>query len=83
VSLYLFILFAVALFCLAVGIFVGARLGRDAYNGVMIVEETQDGLRYRLELAGDPELLAFQDSVIFKVVGPDYEELLSRQKLGV
>lgn len=68
---------------LGFGVFIGARLNRGVYHGVMHVMETPEGLQYRLELAGDPELLAFQDSVTFKVLPPDYEQLLSRGKLGV
>lgn len=66
-----------------VGIFVGSRLRYRSYNGVIIVNERPEGMTYRIELAGDPELLAFQDVVVFKVVPPDYENLLSRDKLGV
>jgi hypothetical protein len=65
------------------GFYIGGRIQRSIFHGLMIVEETPNGMTYRLEVAGDLELLAFEDHVNFKVVGPDYAELMSRQKLGV
>lgn len=76
IGLLIFTIFIVLVVALLVGIYVGARLGRDAYNGVMIIEETPNGAIFRLELAGDPENLVFQESVRFKVIPPNYEALL-------
>lgn len=81
--LLFFVIFTCLLFGLIIGIYIGARLKTGSYNGYMVAEETPEGLKYRLELAGDPELLIFQDVVIFKVIPPDYQDLLSREKLGV
>jgi hypothetical protein len=75
--------FLIAGLCVAAGIYVGSRLNREVYHGVMVVEETPEGVKFRLELAGDPELLIFQDSVTFKVLPPNYEDLISRGKPGV
>lgn len=65
------------------GLFIGARLKKNAYHGAIIIEESENGLVYRIELAGDPEMLVFEDAVFLKVVPPDYYHLVSRGKLGV
>jgi hypothetical protein len=70
------------------GLFFGARLGKnnEAYHGLIVVEESETGLVYRIVLASDPEQLMYEDAVSFKVVSPDYIALLddeSRSKLGV
>lgn len=81
--MFILYLILVAVLCTAVGVYVGARLNRGAYHGYMVIEETEQALKYHLDLAGDPELLQYQDTVTFKVVPPDYEALLSRGKRGV
>ena len=65
------------------GVFLGSRIKQGSYNGAVHIKETEQGLKYTLELAGDPELLVFQDSIHLKVLPPDYEKLLSQQKRGV
>jgi hypothetical protein len=71
----IFLVLSVAVVCGFIGIYFGVRLQKMAYHGFMFIEETPQGLKYRLELAGDPELLVFQESVSFLVVAPNYEEL--------
>lgn len=60
------------------GIFIGARLRQNTYHGVIVIQESENGLVYRLELAGDPELLVFEDSVTLKIVSPDYKQLIAK-----
>jgi hypothetical protein len=75
------ILYFAVLFC---GIFVGARMRHDAYHGALHIKESEQGLLFQIELAGDPEMIVFEDSITLKVLPPDYEALIaSRGKLGV
>lgn len=74
--LFLWIFLAMS-FGMVLGWAVNARLRPQRYNGVMRVIETPKGLTYSLELVGDPELLAFQDVVAFKVIPPNYQELIA------
>jgi hypothetical protein len=60
------------------GFFIGIILRPTTYDGVITMIETDRGLIYSLELASDPELLANQKEVKFKVRAPSYDELLSR-----
>lgn len=74
----------VATFAITLGIFIGARLGpKRRYAGVIIIKETSKGLKYELQVNGDPELLTLMDEVTFKIIGPDYSIPDSRDKLGV
>lgn len=59
------------------GIFIGARLKRNTYHGVIVCTESDKGMVYQLQLAGDPEMIIFEDSIVLKVVAPDYEELIA------
>lgn len=61
-----------------IGYSVGRGLKRANYDGVLKMYETEKGLLYSLELIQDPELLANQDEVVFKVAAPDYDKLLSQ-----
>ena len=77
-TLYLFLIaFAIFSIGTSFGVFIGARLRQNVYHGVIVIQESDKGLIYRIELAGDPELLVFEDSVILKVVAPDYEKLIA------
>jgi hypothetical protein len=60
------------------GLFVGFRLRDQTYHGVIKLVENNGKLVYSLELHFDPDLLVFQKDVRFKVIPPDYENLLSQ-----
>lgn len=78
ITLYLFLIaFAILSIGAMLGIFIGARLRQNTYHGVIVIQESENGLVYRLELAGDPELLVFEDSVTLKIVSPDYKQLIA------
>lgn len=78
-TLYLFLIaFAILSIGTSFGVFIGARLRQNVYHGVIVIQESENGLVYRLELAGDPELLVFEDSVTLKIIAPDYKELIAK-----
>jgi len=75
IYLYLFLIISLATIC---GLFLGARLARPTYAGEIVITETPDGIKFGLELAGDPENLITEHHVVFLVVPPDYQKLLSQ-----
>lgn len=60
------------------GIYVGVRMKQNVYHGAIVCAESENGMVYQLQIAGDPELIVFEDSIVLKVVAPDYEELLAK-----
>lgn len=77
VYLFLAMMFGTILGLSVMAIF-SAKRNNPTYQGAIVVIESETGLVYRLELAGDPELLMYQKEVRLLVVPPDYDKLLSQ-----
>ena len=70
--LYLAIAFYIGAFA---GFILHKMLGRvKSYSGVINVTRTEEKTLFSLELNENPEMIAYQDEVIFKVVTSDEED---------
>jgi len=68
---YLAIVFYVGLF---VGFMFHVWLGRRrSFSGIIQVTKTPDKTLFSLELTEDPEMIAYQDEIVFKVVTSEEE----------
>lgn len=79
-----FYIFIIASLAATLGLVVGIRMRhKRLYAGVIIIKETDKGLKYELQVNGDPELLTLMEEVTFKIIGPEYSVYNSRDKLGL
>lgn len=68
---YLAIVFYTGLF---VGFVLQRWLGRRrSYSGIIQVTRTPDKTLFSLELQEDPEMIAYQDEIVFKVITSEEE----------
>lgn len=70
--LYLVIAFYAGIFA---GFILFRWLGRKrSYSGIINVIRNPDKTLFSLELQEDPEMIAYQDEVVFKVVTKEYKD---------
>jgi len=71
----MYVYFAIVFY---IGLFIGLIIQRwlrrgKSYSGIIQVTRTPDKTLFSLELEEDPEMIAYKDEVIFKVVTAEEE----------